>query len=135
MKAKRMPETRLRPARDPLLDESPWQVARSEIRRWAVGIALALGLALAGSIANGMDAQSTVAAQAVRLDERTQELERLQRTVARREAEGNCSTLFYLVEADGMEAAGEKLLQASMRMSAATNAALYPAGASRKEAP
>lgn len=126
MKAKALPQHRITPARDPLLDGSRWENTRDEIKRWALGLALVLALALLDSLAAGRASAGTIASQVEQLDERDRRINELEQHLAVRRASGTCQTLFYLVEAEDLKAAGEKLSLAAMQVAGAANKALYP---------
>jgi hypothetical protein len=121
MKAKAMPDTALVPARDPLLDESLAEKVGRAATRWGLGIAAALGLALAAALLDHYDDVSARQGAERRLEEASRQNAAMRHRIALREASGSCQTLFYLVEADDMVSAGEKLVQASLRTAEAAN--------------
>lgn len=130
-----MPEVRLTPQRDPLLDDSGWEIAWRAIQRWALAIALVLFVAAGGGYVSAWGKGLTVTKQARQLDEKTRAIALLQHQLALRATAGSCSTLFYLVEAGDMQTAGEKLVQASMRIAESANDALYPQPLPRLQVP
>ncbi len=125
MKIKRPPGYALAPAHDPLLDESPGRQLWSAICRWALAIAGALGLLVAGGILDRLDHLATIDAAAAQNREMRRELARLNHQLATRRAAGDCTTLFYLVEADSAERAGEKLSNVAMQLAESSHDLLY----------
>jgi hypothetical protein len=125
-KAKLAPEYALTPRRDPLLDDLPAARFARAFGRWTAAIVGTLTfLAVAGELQRA-DMESDMKRQAERLQAQRREIADLQHQLALRAASGNCSTLFYLIEANDMQTAGEKLRQASMRIADAVNTTLYP---------
>ncbi len=126
MTAKRPPRYALAPRRDPLLDESPlWRFA-GVASRWAAAIALVFAFVAVDAWLDKFEQQERLDQQVKSLQERARDIDRLHHQLALREASGNCSTLFYLVESEDMVGAGNKLLAASMQLARATNDVLYP---------
>jgi predicted ABC-class ATPase len=126
VKAKGMPEHRLIPRCDPMLDQSRREVIWAAIGRWSAGIILVLVLAAVGGYLDSYDAAIALKESADESREKSRQIARLQGELATRAAAGSCSTLFYLIEADSLEMAGDKLYKASMQLATVANSAMYP---------
>ena len=106
-------KTTLRLTRDPAIDRSVLAHAWIAIRRWSPGLAFVLVLAVMQGLVEKWDAEDTAE---IERHSALQAREALAAKIAAHRialAGGTCDAMFYLVEADDLPGARQKLYRAS----------------------